>query len=494
MLTSFKIDGITIPLIPSPLLGPANSKLFAADTMTLLVGPNGSGKTRTMMGLASILARKRISGKNSSGAFWDSEQDADSTCAIFYTSVPYHIVPPSNKERFRFIKTSLTRTDKPLNSEHKEIIKDLQSAFGLEARKIFTLPELDEYDFDRIMSQVIQTRKGVKDPWIKPFREASQQLNRDVRLPDGKLDWPQMDRLRAIRLKLGSQFAKELREKIGSEFALKVRAFNFASSGRAISPSAQKQLLELLGFSFELPSSKQATVPKKTYEVSLEKLRATAKILQDLQLTKKIYHINDEQNEELKAINLGKLGSLSLTQLSSGAATLIHQFASIDMACEELLREKKGTNLVLMIDEGDAFLHLEWQQRYIDYLDKTVARLKKQFLTVQVLIATHSPVLMSDLPRECIYLLDAKNWIDELMEDVVPTKPSESFGAPLDTVVRHVGQTGTMGRFSSRAIKSVVEEVIAGLPVSAERIEMIGDPIIRRQLTKTLYDRGSAET
>ncbi len=164
------------------------------------------------------------------------------------------------------------------------------------------------------------------------------------------------------------------------------------------------------------------------------------------------------------------------------------------MACEELLREKKGTNLVLMIDEGDAFLHLEWQQRYIDYLDKTVAKLKKQFLTVQVLIATHSPVLMSDLPRECIYLLDAKNWIDELMEDVVPTKPSESFGAPLDTVVRHVGQTGTMGRFSSRAIKSVVEEVIAGLPVSAERIEMIGDPIIRRQLTKTLYDRGSAET
>lgn len=489
MLTSFKIDGITIPLLPSPLLGPANSKLFAADTMTLLVGPNGSGKTRTMTGLASILARKHISGKNSSGAFWDNEQDADSTCAIFYTSVPYHIVPPNNRERFRFIKTSLTRTDQPLNSERKEIIKDLQSAFGLEARKIFTLPELDEYDFDRIMSQVIPTGKGVTDQWLKPFREASQQLNQRVRLPDGKLDWGHMDKLRVMRLNLASKFAKELREKIGTEFALKIRSFNFASSGRAISPSAQKQLLALLGFSFELPPPKQATVPKKKYEGALEKLRAAAKILQDLQLSKKVYHINDEQNEDLKAINLGKLGSLSLTQLSSGAATLIHQFGSIDMACEELLREKKFTNLVLMIDEGDVFLHLEWQQRYIDYLDRTVTRLKKQFSTVQVLIATHSPVLMSDFPRECIYLLDAKNWIDELMEDVVPTKPSESFGAPLDAVVRHVGQTGTMGTFSSRAIKSVVEDVIAGLPVSAERIEMIGDPIIRRQLTKKLYDR-----
>lgn len=493
MLTSFKVKGITVPLLPSPNLGPESSSLFAADSMTLLVGPNGSGKTRVMMGLASILARKGATGRSTSDASWDNEADPDSTCAVYYTPVPYHIVPPRNGDRFRFIQTSLSSTSRPMPSEHEEIISRLKTEFELEAPKILSLPEIDEYDFNKVLTQVLAVRTGILDKWIEPFRAATKELRQDKRLSDGTLDWGHIEKNRKKREVLAGEFAKQLREKIGPEFILAIRAFAYASSLRAVSDTAKSQLLGALGFSLRTPPVKKATVPKKNFDSTLAKLRIVAHIVNDPQLSKNTYQLDSKQSDQLNSLELGKVGQVSLTQLSSGAATLIHQFASIDMACGQLLANQQFTNLVLIIDEGDAFLHLAWQQRYIDYLDKTVARLKKKFKIVQVLVATHSPVLMSDFPRDCIYLLDGKNWIEDLLENATPSKPAESFGAPLDAVVRHVGQAGTMGVFSARIIKGVVEEILAGRSVSSERIEMIGDPIIRRQLHKKLQEIGLSE-
>lgn len=488
MLTSFKVKGITVPLLPSPNLGPESSSLFAADSMTLLVGPNGSGKTRVMMGLASILARKGAAGKSTSGASWSNEADPDLTCAVYYTPVPYHIVSPRNGDRFRFIQTSLSSTSQPISSEHEEVIARLKQEFELEAPKVLSLPEIDEHVFNKLMAHVLAGRKEILDQWVEPFRAAVKELRLDVRLPGGGRDWEQVEKNRKKTEVLAGEFAKQLRRKIGPEFLLAIRAYAFAIAPRQISDTARSQLLGALGFSVNTSAVKQATVTKKHFDSALAKLRTVANIVNDPQLSKNTYLLDGQQSDQLNLLNLGKIGRVSLTQLSSGAATLIHQFASIDMACGQLLADNKFTNLVLIVDEGDAFLHLAWQQRYIDYLDKTVARLKKRFEIVQVLVATHSPVLMSDFPRDCIYLLDGKNWIDDLLEDSTPPKPPESFGAPLDTVVQNVGQAGTIGVFSARIIKRTVEEILAGRSVSRERIEMIGDPIIRRQLDKKLQE------
>ena len=492
MITSFQNDGINIPLSKSPSIGPDNRSLFAADTMTLLVGPNGSGKTRAMTGLISALAR-RGSPDTPASITWNNEEGFDSTCAVYYTSAPYHLPGPKKGNQYRLIKTSLSNTDKPLTPEHKDIIDQLKSTFGLEARKNLTLSQIHELEISHLLSQLGRSHNAITDTWPAPFIQRDNELNTRITHPDGSFDWESFKTVSRRRSEIHSDFAKELRSRIGSEFALKIRAYAHARSGRSPRSTAQMQILEALGFSLSRKVTKTPTVPRKKYDEALNKLRRTAAILNDEQLKRNVYHIDEQQHEQLKTLDLGKLGQLSLTELSSGAAALIHQFSSIEMACTSLLDEGPYTNLVLMIDEGDAFLHLAWQQRYVDYLDKTAALLRQKFKTVQIIVATHSPVLMSDFPQESTFILDGRSWFEDLIEENTPRRPNESFGAPLDAVVREVGQTGTMGTFAARIIKSVVDDISSGTPISPERIEMIGDPIIRRQINKKLIERGLLE-
>lgn len=486
VLKSFSVDGFTIKLIPSPPLGSSGEALFAADSMTLLVGPNGCGKTRAMIALASAVSRKASSHKT----VWGSEQEQEATCVVYYTSAPYHIDMPRSGERFRSIKTSSSSIEKPLSAEHRYIANQLEEEFGLRASRTFSLQSISEYEFREIMSRAV--REGVVNSWVESFRIADEKYLQEMRLPEGaSRDWTKLDSISKARDKLASDFAVALREQIGKDFSLKIRAYQSARSGRALSTNAQKQLLEQLGFVHSKPPPKRASVPLEKFLRTLEKLRTVAEIVEDPLLTKSSYAIDDKQVEQLKGMQLGKLGQLSLTGLSSGAAALIHQFSSIDWACEELLGRSANRNLLLLIDEGDAFLHLGWQQRYIDYLDKTVIRLKQKFESVQVVIASHSPVLMSDFPKESICLMERRDWMEDLAEGVAPQMPSESFGAPLDTVVRHVGQAGTMGKFATRVIRHLVQDVAARHEIDPRRVEMLGDPIIKRQVIKALEDRKS---
>lgn len=489
MILSFQKDGVTIPLTRSPALGPEGAPLYAADSMTLLVGPNGSGKTRIMMGLASSLVRKTQASEKSMRINWEIKQDQDSTCVVYYTPVPYHLPTSRNNKQCRFIKTSLSSTDRPLSGEHKHIIDLLKKEFEIDARQVFTLPKLAESDVNQVMTQVFGKYRGITNEWIIPFVDRHHELNQRTVRADGTRDWRLEGSLREYRSLLTSDFGKALQHQIGTAFSLKIRAFSHVQSGRSHSISAQNQILEALGFSFSRPTSKSPTVTKKKFDEILIKLHKLANVLDDPNIIRPVYYVNDEQSERIKTLQLGKLGQLSLSELSSGAAALIHQFSSIEMACTNLLSENPYENLVLLIDEGDAFLHLGWQQKYVDYLDKTSALLKRKFRSVQVVLATHSPVLMSDFPRECISILDSKNWFEDLVEGTPSLTPSESFGAPLDAVVRQVGQTGTMGAFAGQAIKSVVAEISQGIQVSPERIDMIGDPVIRRQVTKAVFEQ-----
>lgn len=460
--------------------------------MTLLVGPNGSGKTRAMMRLASELIGKDRS-ENSTSITWGNAEAFDSTCTVYYTSAPYHLPGPKKGNQYRFIKTSLSSTDAPLAAEHQEIIDQLKSAFGLEARKTLTLPKVSEFEISHLLSLLERLHKDIADTWLAPYIKKHNELGARVRRPDGSLDWEALSNDSRQRTIIFSDFARELRSRIGSEFALKIRAYAYARSGRSQRPTAQMQILEALGFTLNRKVTKTPTVPKKAYDQALDKLRKSAAILGDELLKKSVYHIDDHQHEQINLLNMGKLGHLSLTELSSGAAALIHQFSSIEMACASLLNEGPYTNLVLLIDEGDAFLHLAWQQRYVDYLDKTAALLKQKFKSVQIVVATHSPVLMADFPRECTFILDGNSWFEDIVEDKTPRRPNESFGAPLDAVVREVGQTGTMGTFAARTIKRIVEDVSNGLQVSPQMVETIGDPIIRREVMKRLRERDAME-
>lgn len=86
--------------------------------------------------------------------------------------------------------------------------------------------------------------------------------------------------------------------------------------------------------------------------------------------------------------------------ISSGHKAYLNIFASL----YQELKSTRQDALVLCIDEGDLYLHPKWQ---VEFFDKLITTIPNLFSGVAHLVLTsHSPFLLSDLPRQNITILD----------------------------------------------------------------------------------------
>lgn len=95
----------------------------------------------------------------------------------------------------------------------------------------------------------------------------------------------------------------------------------------------------------------------------------------------------------------------SFEDLSSWEQVIIARFTNI----YRFLKWKR-TNIIL-IDEPDLHLHLDWQRQYIKILIDIFSKLNSELdvfnnTYFHFILATHSPFIVSDLPNESIILLD----------------------------------------------------------------------------------------
>lgn len=110
------------------------------------------------------------------------------------------------------------------------------------------------------------------------------------------------------------------------------------------------------------------------------------------------------------------------------------------------------TNILLLIDEADLSFHPKWQ---IQYISRLLNILDVMFETceVQVIITTHSPMMLSDVPKSnVIYLKNSTN--DSKSEH------SETFGQNVYTLFRDAFfMEQTVGEFSNEKIQQVGSEL-----------------------------------
>ncbi len=104
----------------------------------------------------------------------------------------------------------------------------------------------------------------------------------------------------------------------------------------------------------------------------------------------------------------------TISDLSSGELSILLRFSNSFMEMKDNQNE-----YVILIDEPDLHLHLDWQRQYIQKL-VDVFRTLPTDISVHFILATHSPFIVSDLPKECIIKLE--NWKQVEYED-------ESFAA-----------------------------------------------------------------
>ncbi len=190
-------------------------------------------------------------------------------------------------------------------------------------------------------------------------------------------------------------------------------------------------------------------------------------------------------NEYVTLFGQSSVFDINWIGISSGHKAYLNLFASL----YQELRYNRQNNLLLCIDEGDLYLHPMWQ---IEFFDKLLNVLPTIFSgNIQLLLTSHSPFLLSDLPKQNITILDKSITGSSL--DGVDLKINTFGGNLYDlySVPFFLGQKRTSD-FAFNKIKALIEKV-EGTQLSRrdkkeirQVNEVIGDEIIQFHINKFL--------
>ena len=190
-------------------------------------------------------------------------------------------------------------------------------------------------------------------------------------------------------------------------------------------------------------------------------------------------------NEYIILFGQSSVFDINWIGISSGHKAYLNLFASL----YQELRYTRQTNLLLCIDEGDLYLHPMWQ---IEFFDKLLSILPSFFSgEIQLILTSHSPFLLSDLPNQNITILDKS--ITGSSQDGIELK-TNTFGGNLYDLYSEpffLGQKRTSD-FAYNKIKTLINLVENKELNRKDKKELtdlanlIGDEVIQFRLKKIL--------
>lgn len=487
MIHSIRIDGETVTLVPEGVSREPNSNIFNADSMMLFVGANGSGKTRMLTKIAETVLEKDSVDVSYSG-------DLSNLRVIYLTLSPFGR-PEMDVDDPRFQALYRSRVNEPIVPA-AESFRALAEEFNLPAKVQLKFGDRAKRVLQRLRDSAYSAFRGgkLKGPQALVEMFKSVELAREKRHQDNlsMATWFESSEYAAVKVaekKLEELFERILRDKFGSELELHLLAIHMTLSDSRDQEKARRSFL--VNFGVEISPAPPHKAATKRLEGYLNDLRRLGVALEpatgDELLQKSRYEFDIDRLNEIADVDLLGLAEIEMVGMSSGMAALFSQFSLIQKGIADLAPlDPKKNDLLLLIDEGDVFLHMAWQQRYVNYLNTYVLSLRKAFGHVQVVLTTHSPVLMSDFPRDHIRKLQRPTLNEEvefeslLGVDLPGDDEIVSFGAPLESIVRHTGDSGTIGVFAAGVIKQLIDDLRAGKSVSPQLIKMIDDPVLRK--------------
>ena len=150
-------------------------------------------------------------------------------------------------------------------------------------------------------------------------------------------------------------------------------------------------------------------------------------------------------------------------------------------------------SILLLIDEIDLYLHPEWQRQILnDLLTAIQEEFPRNYF--QIIITSHSPIILSDIPQENSIFLK-RNEDGKIVQD---KHGIQTFGANIYTLYKDaffIKDGLAMGSFARGKINSWIEEIKEGGTDADDikkKLELIGEPIIRKRLEKIVQERGES--
>ena len=146
--------------------------------------------------------------------------------------------------------------------------------------------------------------------------------------------------------------------------------------------------------------------------------------------------------------------------------------------------ENQGSVLWLL-DEADMLLHPRWQQNYV----RDIVRFAECFIkikianTIQIILATHSPIMLSDIPKQNVLFLKKED--DGIIEDY----GCNTFASNIFQLFREgffIGETG-IGVYAEEKLKEIVDHIHENDIDDNELrklIAAVGDTFLRNKLNE----------
>ncbi|GIZ09027.1 AAA family ATPase [Flavobacterium sp. UMI-01] len=197
-----------------------------------------------------------------------------------------------------------------------------------------------------------------------------------------------------------------------------------------------------------------------------------------------------------KLINNNKIQPYPYTSLSSGEQHLINSILTIAYHNYNLLSVrtdsglKKYKNINLVFDELELYLHPEYQRAYINNLMNVLNKIQEitnqNDIYYNILMVTHSPFILSDIPSQNILKLE--NGEPKSNDSV------NSFAANIYDILKDEFflKDGAIGAYVSNKIKSILKKNIVEKE-DLEVINLIGDSFLKGVINKQIENKVSTE-
>ena len=173
-----------------------------------------------------------------------------------------------------------------------------------------------------------------------------------------------------------------------------------------------------------------------------------------------------------------------------------------------LIYENREKSKLIILDEPDSTLHPHWQKKLLQTLLRVIPKIfpNKQ---IQLILTSHSPFLVSDLPKENVIFLrkgkereKLENGKDAEGKCIVEKNSfkEQTFGQNIHTLFANSffleNNGGLMGEFAKEKLLKVIgfingtrNDIVNNDEVAQKYIDLIGEPILKRQLQKKLYEK-----
>lgn len=310
--------------------------ILPLDDVSVVIGPNGSGKTTVLNILAGMLLDDRFD-NSLINRFDKVEIEFNNSEILKCINGP--TIPEDLKDSFKsFMQEKLV-------SKVKEKSKDLDLSFE------------NEDDFQKVVALI----KKISDGYVGSLR-----FNRDFHKDN--------ENHKLVNIQRVSTFDMIM---LDSKKLEKYPQARLSQLDVILNEEIAKLTKHLLLISMD-SQEQQKIKAKKYFKKNINDISVFEKVLNELlAVTNKSFKI--EKNGDFSIIQNGK--HLKLTELSSGEKQLIY------IMC--VVVNSRGKDTILLMDEPEVSLSLNWQRNLL----KSMFRINSN---LQIILVSHSPAVVTD--------------------------------------------------------------------------------------------------